>query len=142
MLSSFFLIQFSFADEDPQAFVKKVFDELDMNRDGIIDKKDINKFSKNEFVLMDKNKNQLISKNEFFEFVCTKSCNEGNCECKDYKKKWDLEYLREYWERIDADNNGNITPEEKLNADMDSFYSLDSNGDNKLDQTDIEKQLY
>lgn len=137
------LVQLSIAnEEDPKAFVEKVFDELDMNRDNIIDKKDIEKFSSKEFKLMDKNNNNLISKNEFFEFVCTKSCNEGNCECKNYKNKEDLDYLKEYWDRIDANNDGNITAQEKLNADMDSFYSLDSNNDGKLDSTDIEKQLY
>lgn len=142
LLSFLCLAQPSIADEDPEAFVKKVFEELDMNKDGIINKKDIEKFSKKEFILMDTNSNLLISKNEFFEFVCTKSCNEGNCECKNYKNKEDLEYLKEYWNRIDANGDGNITPEEKLSADMDSFYSLDSNGDNKLDNSDIEKQLY
>ncbi|MDD2840092.1 MAG: hypothetical protein PHY80_03105 [Rickettsiales bacterium] len=129
-------------EEDPNVFVKKVFDELDMNRDGSIDKKDIEKFSTKEFKLMDIDNNILISKNEFFNFVCTKSCNEGNCECKSYKNKENLEYLKEYWDRIDADGNGNITTQEKFNADMDSFYSLDSNNDGKLDSADIEKQLY
>lgn len=129
-------------EEDPKAIVKKIFDELDMNRDNIIDKKDIEKFSSKEFKLMDKNGDNLISKDEFFEFVCTKSCNEGNCECKSYKNKEDLYYLKEYWDRIDANNDENITPQEKLNADMDSFYSQDSNNDGKLDSADIEKQLY
>ena len=129
-------------EEDPAGFVRKVFNELDMNKDNIIDKKDIEKFSSKEFKLMDANKNNLISKNEFFEFVCTKSCNEGNCECKSYKNKEDLDYLKEYWDRIDANADGNITSQEKLNADMDSFYSLDSNNDGRLDDADIEKQLY
>jgi Ca2+-binding EF-hand superfamily protein len=135
-------VQLSIADEDTGVFVEKVFKELDINRDNVIDKQDIEKFSEKEFKLIDTNKDSIITKNEFFDFVCTKSCNDGNCECRSYNNKEDLDYLKEYWDRIDTNNDGNISYQEKLNADLDSFYSLDSNNDGKLDKADIEKQLY
>ncbi len=134
-------IQYSFADENDD-FVKQVFTELDMNRDGVIDKKDMQKFSKKEFNLMDKNKDGVVSKEEFFDFVCKKSCKQGNCECESHANKENLDYLKEYWDRIDKNGDGQITFQEKLNSDLDDFYSLDSNGDEKITKDEVEAQLY
>lgn len=134
--------QFVFAEIEPNDFVNQVFAELDANKDGIINKKDIEKFSQREFVLIDINKDNAISKDEFFEFVCDKSCKTGNCECKDYKNKEDLPYLKEYWYRMDTNKDGSISKEEKLGVDLDSFYSLDDNSDGKITRDEVEKQLY
>ncbi len=134
-------LQYSIADENDD-FVKQVFTELDVNRDGIIDKNDIQKFSKKEFKLMDKNKDGVISKEEFFEFVCEKSCKQGNCECKSHANKENLDYLKEYWERTDKNGDGQITFQEKLDGDLDNFYSLDSNSNEKITKEEIEAQLY
>lgn len=134
--------QFVLAEIEPDDFVNQVFAELDVNKDGIINKKDIEKFSQREFVLIDTNKDNIISKEEFFEFVCNKSCKQGNCECKNYKNKEDLFYLKEYWYRIDSNKDDTISREEKLGVDLDSFYSLDYNNDGKITREEVEKQLY
>lgn len=138
----FSFCQFTFAEIEPDDFVNKIFAELDINKDGIINKKDIEKFSQREFILIDTNKDNVISKEEFFEFVCDKSCKSGNCECKDYKNKEDLAYLKEYWYRMDSNKDGSISKEEKLGVDLDSFYSLDYDGDGKITRDEVEKQLY
>ena len=134
--------QFVFAEIEPDDFVNKIFAELDINKDGIINKKDIEKFFQREFILIDTNKDNTISKDEFFEFVCDKSCKSGNCECKDYENKEDLPYLKEYWSRMDSNKDGIISKDEKLKVDLDSFYSLDYNGDGKITRDEVEKQLY
>lgn len=123
-------------------FVDQVFEKLDINKDGIIDKKDIQKYSKSDFELMDTDKDGKISKNEFFEFVCNKSCNQGNCECKNYKNKEDLDYMADYWQRTDRNKDGYISFEEKFEADMDNFVSLDYNGDGKVTRDEVESQMY
>lgn len=133
--------QHSIADENDD-FVKQVFFELDINRDGIIDKNDIQKYSKKEFTLMDNDKDGIISKEEFFEFVCEKSCKQGNCECKSHANKENLDYLKEYWDRIDKNGDGQINFQEKLDGDLDNFYSLDANADGKITKEEIEAQLY
>ena len=135
------LIQYSFADENDD-FAKRVFTELDMNHDGIIDKNDMQKFSKKEFNLMDKNKDGTVSKEEFFNFVCEKSCKQGNCECQNYTNKESLDYLEEYWDRIDKNDDGQITFQEKLSNDLDDFYNLDADGNGKITKEEIEAQLY
>lgn len=135
------LTQLATADQEKD-FVDEIFRELDINKDGIIDKNDIQKFSKKEFDLMDTNKDGIISKKEFFTFVCDKNCNTGNCECKNYKNKADLDYMVEYWERIDRNSDGNIIFQEKLEADLDNFYSLDFDGNGKITRTEVEAQLY
>lgn len=132
---------FSYAD-DARHFADQIFKELDVNKDGTIDKQDIEKFSRSEFNAMDKNKDKVVSKNEFFTFVCDKSCREGNCECKEYRDKENLDYLREYWKQIDKNSDGVITYEEKLEKDLESFYNLDINGDGKITREEIETQFY
>lgn len=134
-------VGFSYAD-DVKSFADQIFKELDVNGDGTIDKKDIEKFSKREFHAMDKNGDRVVSKDEFFTFVCDKSCKEGNCECKEYKDKENLDYLREYWKQIDKNSDGVITYEEKLEKDLESFYNLDIDGNGKITREEIETQFY
>ena len=131
----------AFAEEEKE-FARRIMDELDVDKKGYANKKDIEVFSRKEFIAMDKNKNNLVSKEEFFEYVCDKSCKEGNCECKSYKNKQDLSYINEYWNRVDADGNGSINRQEKLANDMETFYNLDYDGNGKITKEEIEAQLY
>lgn len=135
------LIQYSIANEN-EAFVKQIFAELDINHDGIIDKNDVQKFSKKEFKLMDKNNNGIISKTEFFEFVCKKSCEHGNCECESHANKENLDYLSDYWNEIDKNKDNQITFQEKLETDLDNFYTLDTDANGKVTKDEVETQLY
>lgn len=131
----------SFAESNAD-FSTRIFNELDMNKDKVIDKNDLQKFSKKEFDASDIDKNGLVSKNEFFEFVCKKSCDSGECECKNYKNKEELSYMKDFWDKTDSNKDGNITFAEKLEDDLNTFYSLDSNGDGKIVKEDLDAQFF
>ena len=135
------LTSVSFAGEESE-FAKKMMKELDIENKGYAIKKDMEVFSQKEFRAMDINSDGLVSADEFFEYVCEKSCQEGNCECKSYKNKKDIDYMKEYWNRVDKDASGTVTYQEKLESDMETFYGLDYDGDGKITKEEMEAQFY
>ncbi len=139
LLIIFFIpTSFTIAEEN-EGFVEQFFKELDMNKDGVITKQDIQKYSKKEFELMDTDKNGKVSQNEFFIFVCKKSCTQDNCDC-DINS--DFSYITEYYYRVDSNNDGEITYQEKLDSDTEDFYNFDLNHDGKITKDEVEAQLY
>lgn len=140
----FFIISGFVLQDDYSEFVDKFFSELDVNKDGTIDKKDIQKYSKREFKLIDINKDNIISRAEFYDFVCKKSCIDNvNCDCNNINdSNQNYSYLKEFFDRIDGNNNNEITPEEKIISDINDFYSFDLNNDGKITIDEIETKLY
>ena len=122
--------------------IDKTFEKLDVNKDKVIDETDISEASKNDFELSDKNNDGILSKDEFFERICNESCDNGECECKNYSNKEDLSYMKEYWNIIDSDKNGNISLQEKLQDDLNNFYLLDTDKDGKVYKEDLAAQFY
>ena len=123
-------------------YLEQYFLELDINQNGRIDKKDIEKFSKKEFISMDINKDDILSRDEFFEYICKKNCTKKYCDCKNTLKIDDTEYIKEFWDTMDKNKDGKITFEEKLEADIENFFIMDINGDNIISREEVEAQLY
>lgn len=123
-------------------YLEQYFLELDINKNGRIDKKDIEKFSKNEFNSMDMNKDNVLTKEEFFEYICKKNCTKKSCDCKNLLKIDDTEYIKEFWDVMDKNKDGKITFEEKLDSDMENFFIMDLNGDGIISRDEVEAQLY
>lgn len=123
-------------------YLEQYFLELDINKNGRIDKKDIEKFSKNEFNSMDINKDNILTKEEFFEYICKKNCTKKPCDCKNLLKIDDTEYIKEFWDVMDKNKDGKITFEEKLDSDMENFFIMDLNGDSIISRDEVEAQLY
>ena len=127
---------------EAEDFATMMFNELDLNRDGKVDIKELRKFSLQEFKTIDKNNDGKISKTEFFEFICDKSCRFSNCECKNYKDKSKLDYMQEYWSKIDTNQDGYISFEEKYKVDLEDFQRMDVYNRGTLTKKDFESQLY
>lgn len=123
-------------------FINQFFAELDINNDSIIDKKDIKKFSKKEFNMMDKDEDKTVSKNEFFEFICNKNCQKEKCDCLNIDKINDAEYIIELWSKVDKNMNDIINYQEKLEYDLENFYIMDINNDDKITREEVEAELY
>ena len=139
---SFFLFglitNFALAEEN-DGFVAQFFKELDINKDGIIDKRELQRHSKKEFNLMDTDKNNIISKREFFVFICKKSCTEADCKCEEAT---DFSEINEYFDIIDVNHDGEITYQEKLSSDTEEFHNFDANHDGKIKKEEVEAKLY
>lgn len=129
-------------DHNNNNYLEKYFLELDINKNGRIDKKDIEKFSKNEFNAMDVNKDNILTKEEFFEYICKKNCNKKYCNCGNIAKIDDTEYIKEFWDIMDKNKDNKITFEEKLETDMENFFIMDINGDGIISREEVEAQLY
>ncbi len=138
-LCAFFILNGFIVSDENDDFVNQFFKELDINKDGIIDKKDIQKYSKREFELMDTDKNGTVSQIEFFIFVCKKSCTESICNCDPNS---DFSYLQEYYDKVDSNMDGEITYQEKLDSDAEDFYNFDANHNGKITRDEVEAKLY
>lgn len=120
----------------------RMFNELDLNKDGKITLEEMKAFSQREFKIMDKKNKEKILREEFFEFSCDKSCRYGNCECKEYKDKSKLDYMQQYWNRLDRDSKGYITVEDKYRSDLEDFATMDTQRKGYLTKKDFESQFY
>ena len=148
-LSVFYIINFTYAESDIEndthdnsIYLEQYFLELDINKNGQIDKKDIERFSKNEFNEMDKNNDNILTKKEFFTYICKNNCIKDYCNCTNIKNIDDTEYIKEFWDKMDKDGNGKITFQEKLNFDIENFLIMDINGDGVISRSEAEAQLY
>ena len=128
--------------EDNHEFVIQFFNEVDINRDGVVDKSDIKKFSKKEFDIMDVNKDNIVSKDEFIQFICNKNCQQEKCNCTNINNIDDKDEILEFWYKLDKNEDDTITYQEKLEYDLENFYIMDINKDEKITIDEVEAQLY
>lgn len=128
--------------EDNHEFVIQFFNEVDINRDGVVDKSDIKKFSKKEFDIMDVNKDNIVSKDEFIQFICNKNCQQEKCNCTNINNIDDKDEILEFWYKLDKNEDDTITYQEKLEYDLENFYIMDINKDGKITIDEVEAQLY
>lgn len=145
----FYIINFTYAESDIEndthnnnIYLEQYFLELDINKNGQIDKKDIEKFSKNEFDKMDINNDNILTKEEFFLYICKNNCIKDYCNCTNITNIDDTEYIKEFWDKMDKDGNGKITFQEKLDSDIENFFIMDINGDGVISRSEAEAQLY
>lgn len=128
--------------EDNHEFVIQFFNEVDINRDGVVDKSDIKKFSKKEFDIMDVNKDNIVSKDEFIQFICNKNCQQAKCNCTNINNIDDKDEILEFWYKLDKNEDDTITYQEKLEYDLENFDIMDINKDGKITIDEVEAQLY
>ena len=121
------------------SFIKRI----DFNGDGKVSKQEMEQYSLLEFKKADTNKDNKLNKNEFYSYVCQNSCDFGNCMCKNVKDNnfENLQYFKDYWDRINKDKNKYISINEKLDNDMNDFLNLDMNLDNFLTEKELKEVL-
>ena len=138
LIITIFSINILYADYF-NSFIKKI----DFNKDEKVSKQEMEQYSLLEFRKADINKDNKLNKDEFYNHICQNSCDFGNCMCKNVKDNnfENLQYFKDYWDRINTNKDKYISINEKLNSDMNDFLNLDMNLDNFLTEKELKEVL-
>lgn len=114
------LAQHSGALNSEDASLKLMFQQIDVDRNGLISQFEAQRNSKYHFGLSDKNKDGILDSEEYiagFEF---------------YKEPQQTEEIQKFLDKNDLDGDGKITQYENMTANKMIFKSLDANNDGNI----------